>query len=90
MRASHKNEKFKKTAMVLIGHENWNLVLNMMLGIQMAVKSASSILEKNLSEDDFQLKYYFELLPKRLVGERQTFKVCKFSDYAPNVFNKIR
>lgn len=28
-----KSEKFKKTAMVLIGHENWNLVVNMMMGI---------------------------------------------------------
>lgn len=66
----HKNEKFKKTAMVLIGHQNWNLVVNMMMGIQMAVKSASSILDKNVSDHDYKLKYYFELLPKRQVGEQ--------------------
>lgn len=60
-----KNEKIKSTAMVLIGHENWNLVVNMMMGIQMAVRSASSVLDNNLIPDDFKLKYYFELLPKR-------------------------
>ncbi len=57
----------------------------------MAVKSVSSILDKNaLTSKDFKLKYYFELLPKRTGGEQTPFKVCKFSDYAPNVFNKIR
>ena len=28
--------------MVLFGHQNWNLVLNMMMGISMAVKSVSN------------------------------------------------
>ena len=39
---------------------------------------------------DFKVKYYFELIPKRSVGEKSTFKVCKFSDYAPFIFSKIR
>jgi 1-phosphatidylinositol-4-phosphate 5-kinase len=29
-------------------------------------------------------------VPKRSNNDKQTFKVCKFVDYAPNVFLKIR
>ena len=31
--------------MVFIGDENWNLVLNMMIGIQMAVRSIKGLQE---------------------------------------------
>ena len=30
-----------KSKIVLFGHENWNLVINMMIGIRMAVKTVS-------------------------------------------------
>jgi len=39
---------------------------------------------------DFKLKYYFELVPRRTSGEKNAFKICKFFDYAPNVFCEIR
>ncbi|EAR82478.2 phosphatidylinositol 4-phosphate 5-kinase (macronuclear) [Tetrahymena thermophila SB210] len=82
----------KNTTMVFFGHQNWNLVLNMMMGVQMAVRSVSSYGEEiiKLESEDFKLKYYFELLPRRRVGEQSTFKICKFSDYAPQVFRNIR
>jgi len=46
-------KKSNKRAMVLFGHENWNLVVNMMMGIQMAVKSVSIICENELTNKDF-------------------------------------
>lgn len=35
----HKRVKVNEGKMVFFGDTNWNLVLNMMLGIQMAVRS---------------------------------------------------
>lgn len=57
--------------MVLFGHQNWNLVLNMMMGISMAVKSVSNTYTQSdqITNRDFSVKYYFELLPKRIGGE---------------------
>lgn len=43
----------------------------MMMGVQMAVKSVSSFgdIVNKLEPQDYKLKYYFELLPRRRVGE---------------------
>ena len=50
---------------VSFGDENFNLVLNMMIGIRMAVKSIFMSNDYVLSNKDFKLKYYFELIPRR-------------------------
>ncbi|CAD8212359.1 unnamed protein product [Paramecium octaurelia] len=84
------NKKRKTALSVQFGHQNWNLVLNMMIGIQMAVKSVNALSDYEVTLKDFKLKYYFELMPKRTGNEKATFKVCKFFDYAPQVFNHIR
>ncbi len=56
----------------------------------MAVKSINTADDYVIGTKDFKLKYYFELLPRRAGSEKFTFKVCKFYDYAPQVFNSIR
>ena len=81
--------KTKKGNFVAFGHQNWNLVVNMMLGIQMAIKSAVESAE-NLSKKDFHIKYIFELVPKRTSEMKGAYKICKFFDYAPNIFLEIR
>lgn len=75
---------------VFFGDSNWNLALNMMIGIQMAVKSVL-LVDASLSqfEGDWDKKYHFELLPRRF-GSSNTAKVCKFVDYAPITFKHIR
>jgi len=40
-------------------------------------------------EGDWNKKYYFELLPRRF-GGNITAKICRFVDYAPITFHKIR
>ena len=75
-----------------------------MLGIQMAVKSSIPF-GASITSKDFQLKYYFELVPRfiknsikrikfvsrRSEADKKTmFKICKFLDYAPLVFNELR
>ncbi len=83
-RSVSKDDKF-----ISFGHHNWNLVLNMMLGIQMAVKS---VVENAgpISSKDFKLKYIFELVPRRTKDANTIYKICKFYDYAPAVFDTIR
>ena len=57
--------------MVFFGDDNWNMVLNMMIGIQMAVRSVRGYQEMIYEEPrDFELKYYFELVPSRFGGEQ--------------------
>lgn len=54
----------------------------------MAVKSVNHTYSQSdqITSRDFGVKYYFELLPKRIGGEQGSFKVCRFGDYAPSVF----
>ena len=76
---------------MFFGDDNWNLVLNMMIGIQMAVRSVRGYQEMIYEEPrDFHLKYYFELVPRRFGGEDYVSRICSFTDYAPNTFNHIR
>jgi len=86
----HKTKaRAKKGNFVSFGHQNWNLVLNMMLGIQKAVNSTVERSE-TLSHKDFNLKYIFELISKRTGEIKDTYKICTFFDYAPNVFLELR
>lgn len=75
---------------VFFGDSNWNLALNMMIGIQTAVKS-SLLAEQSMVQlgGDWDKKYHFELLPRRF-GGTSSAKVCKFVDYAPITFKHIR
>ncbi|CAK70944.1 unnamed protein product (macronuclear) [Paramecium tetraurelia] len=77
------NNKYKKSS-VQIGNEIWDLVINMMVGIQMAVKSSNAVVETFISTADFDIKQCFELI------SHQNKDKCKFYDYAPKVFNQIR
>ncbi|CAD8133808.1 unnamed protein product [Paramecium octaurelia] len=77
------NNKYKKSS-VQIGNEIWDLVINMMVGIQMAVKSSNAVVETFISTADFEIKQCFEII------SHQNKDKCKFYDYAPKVFNQIR
>jgi len=35
----NKEEKQRSSSFVHLGHKNWNMVVNMMIGVQLAVKS---------------------------------------------------
>lgn len=71
---------------IFFGDNDWNLALNMMIGIQSAVRSAAFI---NKMEDDAHKEYYFSLVPRRF-GAQNSPKICDFIDYAPITFRKIR
>ena len=75
--------------MITFGHDNWNLVLNMMLGIRNSVKSLMHEEISAIEREDFDSKYYFELVPKR-TADTSRLKLYHFFDFAPKVFHKIR
>lgn len=36
------------------------------------------------------MRYVFELVPRRANESKNSYKICRFYDYAPAVFNQIR
>lgn len=74
------------------GDENWNLIVNMMLGIQKAVRSASATDEilTELSDSFFSQKCKHVVLPLPVGAAAAKNKIYKFRDYAPFVFERIR
>lgn len=83
-------EEINKNLQVYFGHENWNLILNMMIGVRASIKKIFSFQnnENNL-EKEFQSRWKHNLLKIRVVGLDYK-KACVFLDYATLVFEKIR
>ena len=84
-----KHQPEKKKGTIQWGDEDWNLILNMMLGIQKSVRAASADLDFSIppKEEEFRDKAKHNLLPGQVHLQR---KICKFRDYAPAVFERIR
>lgn len=84
----------KKGLAVHFGHENWNMVLSMMIGIRMSVGRSSIETARELQPVDFIMKEKFSIIPRlanifdSAVSKRVT--MTRFIDYAPMVFQKIR
>ena len=80
----------RKNISVFFGHENWNLVLNMMIGLRTSIKGIEprNFFEK-LHDNEFKLKSHFDLIQKRTAGF-DIRKACKFFDFFPHVFEDIR
>lgn len=76
----------KKKQPVYFGHENWNLILNMMIGMRISVRSLQPI-QVALVASDFKSKYVHDVITQR--SSNQVY-MYKFTDYAPQVFNEIR
>lgn len=83
-------EEIHKNLQVYFGHENWNLVLNMMIGVRAMVKKIFAL--KNREEDierEFRSKWKHNLMKVRVSGLDYK-KACIFHDYSTLVFEKIR
>jgi 1-phosphatidylinositol-4-phosphate 5-kinase len=85
-------KKLKTTEgkLVFCGHESWNLVLNMMIGIQKATRSCSDPGTVELTNHDFKMQYQFDLIQRRTGSEKEKHLIYKFIDYAPSAFMNIR
>jgi len=60
----HNKKNMDKKGIISFGNEKWNFVLNMMLGIQNAVRSVYVIDNYVLNDEDFKLSYSFEIIPR--------------------------
>uniref|UniRef100_A0A0G4HLZ9 PIPK domain-containing protein n=1 Tax=Chromera velia CCMP2878 TaxID=1169474 RepID=A0A0G4HLZ9_9ALVE len=84
----------KKGLAVHFGHENWNMVLNMMVGVRLAVGRGLQEANRSVQVFDFLIKEKFSLSPR--IGNifdpstSQTLKATRFIDYAPFAFRKLR
>lgn len=78
----------KKNDVIYWGDDDWNLILNMMLGIQKSVKDtvAGTDCFSKVNPDMFVEKVKHKLLRSQ-VKSNKTFK---FRDYAPSIFERIR
>ncbi|KAL8271037.1 hypothetical protein Esti_005022 [Eimeria stiedai] len=84
--------KDAKGLVVHFGHESWNMVINIMVGIRLAGGRAMSEPHRNVEPYDFVMKEKFSVLPKTGMVDRKPASLCavRFIDYAPMVFRRIR
>eukprot|EP01071_Lankesteria_metandrocarpae_P000612 Lankesteria_metandrocarpae@DN1083_c0_g1_i1.p1 len=81
---------------VHFGHESWNMMLNMMVGIRLASARLSSEPRRQIGPYDFVMKEKFSIMPQTYglydsVGkQRVKYEGVRFIDYAPIAFRKIR
>lgn len=72
------------------GHENWNLVLNMMIGIRATIKKIFGLkIHENDLEKEFKSRWKHNLMKIRVSGLDYK-KACTFLDYSTLIFEKIR
>ena len=65
--------KATKGLVVHFGHESWNMVINIMVGIRLAGGRAMSEPHRSVEPYDFVMKEKFSVLPKTgMVDKRQT------------------
>merc|ERR1719504_167227 len=84
----------KKGLAVHFGHENWNMVLSMMIGIRMSIGRITSEMSRELTPADFIIKEKFSIIPRLAnIFDSEVSKrvsMTRFIDYAPMVFQRIR
>lgn len=81
--------KPKSMSMVHPGHENFNLVFNIMLGVKKAIEAVIDFPMFEIQSKDFKIKCVYEIAPWRTT-ENDNLKACVFMDYAPQIFDSIR
>jgi 1-phosphatidylinositol-4-phosphate 5-kinase len=80
----------KRNISVYFGHENWNLILNMMIGMRKSVKCIPPyVAQFPLSDIEFTEKALHDILPQR-TSNFDYRKVFHFIDYRPSIFYRIR
>jgi 1-phosphatidylinositol-4-phosphate 5-kinase len=71
------------------GHENFNLVCNIMMGIKKAIDSTLDIALLEVTDKEYYIRCKYEIAPYR-INAKDNIKACTFYDYAPQIFASIR
>ncbi|KAL4487049.1 hypothetical protein ABPG72_001501 [Tetrahymena utriculariae] len=84
-----KNTQTRRNISIYVGHENWNLIFVMMIGIRGSIKGLRDVgMSKQIDSKDFTQKNSKDLI--RTFQNDSDFIQYKFTDYAPLVFERIR
>ncbi|CAD8064266.1 unnamed protein product [Paramecium sonneborni] len=82
--------KAKQKLSVYFGHENWNLILNLMIGMKQALSTIQpEFYGKNPLQHEFADRYVYDILQNRS-NNFDFRKAYQFKDYAPSIFLRIR
>ena len=77
--------------MIFIFHKDWNLVINMMIGVYKAIRAVWDADDHIPTANDYKIKDVFQLNYDRSIDEREQLKgTCSFSNYSPYIFANIR
>lgn len=77
--------------LVFVFHEKWNLVINIMIGINKATRALWDIEEHTLTKADYKMRDKYELSYKRSISDNlDSRKTISFYSFAPYVFAEIR
>ena len=68
-------------------HEKWDLVVNIMMGLRKAVSNVMAEPNRPLCPSDYTMKEKMTVTPP---AGKDTSRACRFVDYAPMVFRKLR
>ena len=81
-----------KNALISFFHKDWNLIINMMIGLHKSLKAI--IWDTNdhiIHKYDYRLKDVFELRYDRSISDQGIVKgKCLFTNYAPYIFSDLR
>lgn len=84
----------RKGLAVHFGHENWNMVVSMMIGIRLSIGRARGERRREMQPVDFTMKEKFTIAPRcaNIFDSTASPRAIKyrFIDYAPMVFQRIR
>ncbi|CAK0830353.1 unnamed protein product, partial [Prorocentrum cordatum] len=84
----------RKGLAVHFGHENWNMVVSMMIGIRLSIGRARGERRREMQPVDFSMKEKFTIAPRyaNIFDSTASPRAIKyrFIDYAPMVFQRIR
>jgi hypothetical protein len=94
LRFKHRFLGPKRGIAVHFGHENWNMVISMMIGMRTGVARQRMFFRRPLEPADFRAKEKANVAPRYLNMLDSTVSkrvlATRFTDYAPLVFQKIR
>lgn len=89
--ANSLNSGNSKASLIFVFHKDWNLVINMMIGVNKAIRAVWDADSHIMTKNDYIIKDVFQLNYDRSIDEKQQLKgTCSFSNYAPYVFANIR
>lgn len=83
----------KKSSIVFVFAESWDLVFCIMVGTFKAIKSLYDTSFYQISDLDYKTTSSFDIpamYPRLTRTKYQSFTMCKFFDFAPYIFASIR